>query len=94
MGDNETLDTSVPAVEESFVYGTAFEKVDEYDGYLDEKNPWHPDLAKPLFDSQIIGFRWMADRHRMGGGLICDKVGCGKVHDSILPCCIVLIQLD
>ena len=40
VSDNdETLNASITAVEETFVYGTAFEKVEEYDSYLDEKNP-------------------------------------------------------
>ena len=58
VSDNETLDTSVPAVDESFVYGTACEKVDEYDGYLDEQNPWHPDLAKPLLVRSLDFIGW------------------------------------
>jgi len=64
--------------DDKFFFGTAFEKVEEFDHYLDQPNPWHPDLSKPLFDSQIIGFRWMVSRHPKGGGLIGDKVGCGK----------------
>ena len=47
---------------------------------LDEgDNPWNIALHRPLYLSQIIGFRWMLDRHRHGGGLVADKVGCGKV---------------
>jgi SNF2 family DNA or RNA helicase len=75
-------------VDEELEYGTAFEKVEEYDHYIGtiEKpvsNPWHPDLKKKLFPSQIIGFRWMADRHAKGGGIVGDKVGCGKVCDLL-----------
>jgi len=61
------------------MFGAGFDKSKEYDLYLDESNPWHSHLRKPLRPSQIIGFRWMLDRHRHGGGLIADKVGTGKV---------------
>jgi hypothetical protein len=56
-----------------------FDKSTEYDHWLDECNPWHPDLHRRLFPSQVIGFRWMCDRHNQGGGLVADVVGCGKV---------------
>lgn len=75
-GDEET--EPVPD-DDKFLFEMAFEKVDEFDHHLDEPNPWHEDLNKPLFPSQIIGFRWMAHRHSKGGGLVGDKVGCGKV---------------
>jgi hypothetical protein len=58
----------------------------EYERHLDGEsdgaatNPWHPDLVRPLFPSQLIGFRWMLDRHGEGGGIVADKVGCGKVR--------------
>ena len=70
---------------DNFVFGTAFEKVEEYDRFLDHENPWHRDLHRPLFPSQIIGYRWMIDRHSKGGGLVGDKVGCGKVYSLVLP---------
>ena len=78
VGDLKT-EIVQPDLTDNFIFGTEFEKVGEYDHYLDEKNPWHEDLVKPLFDAQIIGFRWMADQHEKGGGLVGDKVGCGKV---------------
>jgi hypothetical protein len=72
--------TEPAAVEEDKIFfGSAFEKVEEFDHHIDDKSPWHADLVRPLFDSQIIGFRWMVSRHAKGGGLIGDKVGCGKV---------------
>ena len=79
--DNDTaeIDPLCAADDDRIFYGTAFEKVEEFDHHLDDLNPWHPDLNKPLFPSQIIGFRWMASRHAKGRGLIRDKVGCGKV---------------
>jgi SNF2 family DNA or RNA helicase len=77
-GENEEPDTPEPA-EDDFGRGDAFEKLDLYDKYLDDPNPWHPDLGEPLFDAQIVGFRWMIDRHKVGGGLVADKVGVGKV---------------
>jgi SNF2 family DNA or RNA helicase len=78
--EEDITEADPPAVDDDkFFYGTAFEKVEEFDHHLDESNPWHPDLSKPLFPSQIIGFRWMASRHVKGGGLVGDKVGCGKV---------------
>ena len=43
--------------EEELTFGSAFEKLDEYDHHLDSPNPWHTDLQKPLFASQIICFR-------------------------------------
>jgi SNF2-related domain len=63
--------------------GTAFEKLDLYDKYLDDPNPWHPDLRRSLFPCQVIGLHWMQDRHALGGGLIADKVGTGKVQGHI-----------
>lgn len=60
-------------------YGTAFEKL-EYEPCIDETNPWHPDLRRPLFPSQVIGDRWMRDRHLKHGGLVQDRVGLGKVY--------------
>jgi hypothetical protein len=65
--------------EDRFFFGTVFEKVEDFDHHIDDRNPWHPDLIKHLFPSQIIGFRWMLSRHSKGGGLIGDKVGGGKV---------------
>jgi SNF2 family DNA or RNA helicase len=76
--DDDAESTQVPQ-EDKFFFGSIFEKVEEFDQCLDEPNPWHPDLSKPLFPSQIIGFRWMLSRHNKGGGLVGDKVGCGKV---------------
>ena len=35
----------IDLTQEDIVFGTEFEKVDSYDHYLDEPNPWHPDLA-------------------------------------------------
>jgi len=64
---------------EELASGSAFEKVDKYGRHLDDPNPWHPHLRKPLFPSQIICFRWMIDRHKEGGGIVGDKVGVGKV---------------
>ena len=61
------------------MFGRGFDKTQEYDHYLDGINPWHDNLEKPLRPSQIIGFRWMLDRHAHGGGLVADKVGTGKV---------------
>jgi SNF2 family DNA or RNA helicase len=77
--DEEPQTTEQASDEDKFFFGSVFEKVEEFDQHLDEPNPWHPHLAKPLFPSQIIGFRWMLNRHAKGGGLIGDKVGCGKV---------------
>jgi len=57
---------------------------DEYDKYLDEINPWHSDLRRPLFPSRIISFRWMTDRHGKGGGIVAVKVGIGKVRSPVL----------
>ena len=62
------------------MFGSGFDKAEDYDRYLDERNPWHDDLQKPLRPSQIIGFHWMRDRHKHGGGLVADKVWTGKVH--------------
>lgn len=59
--------------------GELFEKAIQYDAWLDKPNPWHPDLKRELFPAQIIGYRWMTDRHPVGGGLVADKVGTGKV---------------
>ena len=71
-----------PKVDEELEFGTAFEKIEEYDHFLDHMNPWHPDLLKKLFSSQVVGFRWMCDRHPKGGGIVADVVGCGKVRIS------------
>jgi SNF2 family DNA or RNA helicase len=60
-----------------------FDKSKEYDKWLNKPNPWHPDLHRRLFPSQVIGFRWMCDRHLEGGGLVADVVGCGKVWLSL-----------
>ena len=74
--DDEPLDPG----KENLVFGTEFKKVAQYDHCLDEgDNPWNIALHRPLYPSQVIGFRWMLDRHRHGGGLVADKVGCGKV---------------
>ena len=81
-----------PIDDDKYFFGTEFEKVDEFDSHLDEPNPWHPDLKRPLFDSQIIGFRWMASRHSKGGGLIGDKVGCGKVTSLFLTLAFTLYE--
>ena len=78
-GNNGGVDTIDLTKGEDIVFGSEFEKLDAYESYLDEPNPWHSDLRRPLFPAQIIGFRWMNDRHPLGGGLIADKVGCGKV---------------
>ena len=67
----------------SVMFGNEFEKADEYDSYLNEPNPWSDSLQKPLRPSQVIGFHWMLDRHKYGGGLIADKVGTGKVCDLL-----------
>jgi len=82
LNEVQQQEQPIDLTQEDIVFGTEFEKVDSYDHYLDEPNPWHPDLARPLFPAQIIGFRWMVDRHAVGGGLVADKVGCGKVNDS------------
>ena len=66
-------------VDDDILKGDEFQKAASYDKYLDEPNPWHQSLKKKLLPSQIIGFRWMLDRHGCGGGLIADKVGTGKV---------------
>jgi hypothetical protein len=79
--DGDADDTQeIPATEElPLQAGEAFDKSQEFDRYLNDPNPWHPDLRRKLFQAQVIGFRWMADRHTKGGGLIFDAVGCGKV---------------
>jgi SNF2 family DNA or RNA helicase len=77
--EDETQAAATAVEEDKFFFGSVFEKVEEFDQHLDDPNPWHPHLARPLFPAQIIGFRWMASRHAKGGGLIGDKVGCGKV---------------
>jgi hypothetical protein len=79
--EEEECTQKTPGVEaeEQFLFGTEMEKKEEYDHYLDDPNPWHNDLKKKLFPAQIIGFRWMADRHFKGGGIVGDCVGCGKV---------------
>jgi len=69
-----------PPPSEDLQYRSAFEKAEQYDKHLDDPNPWHPDLRRPLFSSQVIGFRWMADRHSKGGIIVADKVGIGKVR--------------
>jgi|ERR1700738_3358736 hypothetical protein len=58
--------------------GNEFEKL-EYDERLDDSNPWHGDLKKPLLPAQVIGFHFLCDRHGHGGALVADRVGCGKV---------------
>jgi len=74
------LGAAEPTLEEPDLdYGTAFEKVEEYAHFLKDGNPWHPDIKRDLYPTQIIGFRWIMDRHHVGGGLIADKVGTGKV---------------
>jgi len=74
--EDEPLDLD----KENFVFGTEFGKVAEYGHCLDNcVNPWNIGLRRPLYPSQIIGFNWMLDRHSHGGGLVADKVGCGKV---------------
>jgi len=83
-----------PIDDDKYFFGTAFEKVEEFDNHLDDPNPWHPELKKPLFHSQIIGFRWMASRHSKGGGLIGDKVGCGKVIPLICHCFFLCLRVD
>ena len=77
-GDDDLLEDN--PLTESFEFGSAFEKVAEFEKYLDDPNPWDPDFAVKLFPCQIIGFRWMCSRHSKGGGLVADKVGLGKVH--------------
>jgi hypothetical protein len=79
LEESGTVPAEDASEEDKFFFGTAFEKVAEFDHHLDDPNPWHPDSLKPLFPSQIIGFRWMMSRHRHGRGLIGDKVGYGKV---------------
>jgi len=71
------------ASEDGIIFGTEFEKADLYDDRLDGPNPWHQDLRRELYQAQIIGYNWMIDRHPVGGGLVADKVGCGKVISSI-----------
>ena len=74
-----------PPLEEDIEYGSAFSKADEYDKYyLDEINPWHSDLRRPLFPSRIISFGWMTDRHGKGRGIVAVKVGIGKVSSPAL----------
>jgi SNF2 family DNA or RNA helicase len=75
----EQESVATTAEEDKFFFGSVFEKVEDFDQHLNDQNPWHPHLARPLFPAQVIGFRWMASRHAKGGGLIGDKVGCGKV---------------
>ena len=58
--------------------GNEFEKL-EYDPRLDDANPWHVDLKKPLLPAQVIGFHLLCERHGHGGALVADRVGCGKV---------------
>lgn len=77
-GDDDPLEDN--PLTESFEFGSAFEKVAEFEKYLDGPNPWDPDFAVKLFPCQIIGFRWMCSRHSKGGGLVADKVGLGKVY--------------
>lgn len=92
-GDNEltgTADTpedDTPQVSseteqrtEQFFGGSPYEKLDEFYQFLQsEPNPWHPHLATKLTKGQIIGFHWMCERHKVGGGVVADKVGLGKV---------------
>lgn len=80
----EPIEPPNPIYDDKYFFGTAFEKVDEFDNCFDDPNPWHPDLKRPLFDSQIIRFQWMASRHSQGGGLIEAKVGCGKATSPFL----------
>lgn len=77
-GDDDDDDDS--EANRLIMFGRGFDKAQEYDHYLDEPNPWHEDLKKPLRTSQIIGFRWMLDRHVHGCGLVANIVGIGKVH--------------
>ena len=79
--DDEIVEFEEP--DEDIEYGQAFEKTMEYNHFLDQPNPWHSDLKRKLFNSQIICFRWMCDRHRAGGGIVGDKVGVGKVQPII-----------
>jgi hypothetical protein len=64
----ELVEPLNPTDDHKYFFGTAFEKADEFDNHLDDPNPWHPDLKRPLFDSEIIGFGWMTIRHSKGGG--------------------------
>ena len=75
--DASTIDLTASG---DIVFGSEFEKLDVYEKFLDDPNPWHPDLRRELFPSQVIGYHWMLDRHNLGGGLVADKVGCGKVY--------------
>ena len=77
---------------DDIVTGAAFEKAEQYDHFLDDANPWHEELRTPLFHAQIIGFRWMLDRHYVGGGLVADKVGVGKVFTPRRPVANIDVQ--
>lgn len=83
ISDDDPQD-DVPKLDEDIEYGSAYEKTEEYDRYLNDPNPWHEDLSRPLFPSQVISFRWMCDRHLKGGGIVADKVGTGKVKPPLL----------
>ena len=84
ISEDEPLDPG----KENLVFGTEFQKVAEYEHWLDQgNNPWNTAVARPLYPSQVIGFRWMLDRHPHGDGLVADKVGCGKV----IPVLIIII---
>ena len=52
-GDEDEDDTDSPEAvdDDKLFFGTAFEKVEEFDHHLDDSNPWHLDLDKPLFPS-------------------------------------------
>ena len=54
-GDDDLLEDNPRT--ESFEFGSAFEKVAEFEKYLDGPNPWDPDFAVKLFLCQIISFR-------------------------------------
>jgi hypothetical protein len=78
--ENEIIgEPPVELEEQELQYGTAFEKLDEYSHRLGGPNPWHRELKRPLFPAQIIGSLWMRDRDSVGGGLVQDQVGMGKV---------------
>ena len=79
LPEEEDLPDPEKLLDELLGDSTAFEKLQDYGKFLSEENPWHPSLQRKLFPSQIIGYHWMLDRHKAGGGLVADKVGCGKV---------------
>lgn len=76
---NSAVEVDDPA--DDLMVGNLFEKTDEYEKFLDGPNPPSTALRRPLRASQVIGSRWMLDRHTKGGGLVKDKVGTGKVRD-------------